>query len=200
MAYRGGNAGYSTSWVREMLEPTKLTIESPEVLAVLGEYNSKMGHIAPWLHKELSAKEREDWGRLILQEAGESLVQLGYWKTASIDADISGETAYLSKVRELARKKIDQEGFTNWCKTDALFIKIDSIVRCHQRGFGLSEVGYVPSERLVGARVALASYQEAQQGVNPLAHTPLFEKLKEEVAKAGFDSLEQFLELNGALP
>ena len=59
--------------------------------------------------------------------------------------------------------------------------------------------GYKESDEVKACRAALAEYQTAQQGVSPLGHTPLFKKLKDEVAKAGL-KLEDFLEINEVLP
>ena len=182
-----------------MIEP--VSIDSIEVVRAIKACRQELTKIAPFLAPELTANDLRMWQRLISDEFGAELVRVGYLKDAKGLATSSCFNAYASKVDGYLQSVVSRKTFVDWCKDKAQSQTefMNGLEQYHQKELGLPEDGYEPSDRLKAGRKALAEYQEAQRGVDPLGHTPLFEKLKEEVAKGGW-TLEDFLEISEVLP
>lgn len=184
-----------------MAEEQRITIEHPEVRETIRRLIADEGQIAPWRHPELTEGELWNWAVIIWREAYSKLVEIGYLQAVE-SPGYPWDTIYRQMVRDYKTGSLSKIDFGNWCTAEGQGQIVNSVALSHQRQFGEPEIGYQPDERLARGREAFARYLEAHaqlylRGRYPEIHddhTPLLEKLEQEVIAAGFESLEEFHE------
>lgn len=179
----------------------RVTIEHPEVRRIMEEHHLA-GAAVSSLHVELTEEARRNWLKIILDDAHQKLIDVGYLREKAVEETFKAEYTlrYEAIEKSFIAGEIDREKYVNWCLGERIQ-GINVLERIHQRQFGEEEVGYVPSERLSKARDALKSYHNAHSKLTGARdHSEIIEKLKQEVISAGFNSLEEFLSVNERLP
>lgn len=193
-----------------MIEQEKVTIELRDACQILARHLYESAQVSS-IFVELSEGERRSWLKVILDKTHQEFVELGYLKEKAVEETFQTQYVldYESTERDFVDGRISEEQYINWCYSGR-FEGLDVLVRTHQRQFGEPEVGFVASDKLKTGRLALLKAQEAHLKLhidNPempkdvrKQHGPIRDQYISDILACGYDTVDEFEFISGALP